>query len=74
MIGDTFLLIDTRRMSYRAASCRPCHDQQARPASNEVRVILTPAGREDTRNHYHSFEGGVSALKLLLTTIYLLTV
>lgn len=70
MIGDRFLLIDTRRMSYRVASCRPCHDQGARPASNEVRVISTPAGQEDTRNHYHSFDGGSSALKWLLPKIY----
>ena len=74
MIGDRFLLIDTRRMSYRTASCRPCHDKQARPVGNEVRVISTPAGREDIRSHYHLFEGRFSALKYFLPKIYSLTV
>ena len=40
LIGDRFLLIDTtQRMSYTAASCRPCHEQQARSVCNEARVI-----------------------------------
>ena len=40
LIGDRFLLIDTtQRMSYNAASSRPCHEQQARSVCNEARVI-----------------------------------
>ena len=56
MIGDRFLLIDTtQRMSYTVASCWPCHE--ARPVSNEARVIFSPPGRQDTRNHYHQSGG-----------------